>query len=384
MSDYQKLDRALTSGNFLVGSINPLLNIQVNNDEYSRTGNQALSIDSFVNVFKIETNKSVLLDPSDRNKFLIILKDPTTHHQIEILSSDNATIERANQQHLYQNQPVGTLITAHCAALGGSSNPEQIAHLDVLLPPLNGLLDWSFKQTDIGTFDVSKRIKSTDENDAKEELNRLRIFLDYIAITRKIGVQLQRYGIAKIPRYGVIHGIWGPEEWMVPPLSQTEAGDIAGFISLPSEIQELAQGLNQVYLLKSMSSRLALLWALTESIFKGESQPLLTATEVAFLFETAKNVATLRSDSGRLQKLRESLGDRLRLPLVSRNKLISENIAKKLSLNADEVYDEIKRASEIRGKSLHDNRSDDKRLKASEEYLRTILERYLQGRRNNT
>ena len=162
---------------------------------------------------------------------------------------------------------------------------------------------------------------------------------------------------------------------MVNPLSQKELDDIHSFISSP-EVLEIAEGLNQVYLLTSMPSRLSILWALTEKIFVDAAQHLLSEGEVDTLLGVASNIATLK-ESPRLEKLRCTLKNKDQFSLKGRNERISENIAKKLGWNFDEVFPEIKAASDVRGKFLHRLKADDEKVGASEKYLRTMLESYL-------
>ena len=368
------IEKAIADGYYVAETITSVADIQQGNEAFLRTGNHAQSADAFIAVYDLQTGKDVLLDPQNKNKFVIVLKKASSK-QIEIVTSDSQSVERAKQQLKYQNEPVGTLITAHCTANGTSPNPEEILHLDILLPKLDGLWGWRFKQIDQGRFEVELRIKSIEEKDATENLVKLQQLLNYISLARKIGLQVRRYAVSRIPRFGPFHGIWGPEEWMVNPLSQKELDDIHSFISSP-EVLEIAEGLNQVYLLTSMPSRLSILWALTEKIFVDAAQHLLSEGEVDTLLGVASNIATLK-ESPRLEKLRCTLKNKDQFSLKGRNERISENIAKKLGWNFDEVFPEIKAASDVRGKFLHRLKADDEKVGASEKYLRTMLESYL-------
>ena len=359
------LERAIADGYFVIG-IFSVGKIQRNNGE---------SVDKFIKVFNLRIGRDVLLDPKNRDKFIIILRKESAQ-QIEILTSDFQCINKAKRQLAFQNETIGISITVHCVASGGSSEPDQVPHIDSIIRQLDGFLDWNFKQIDTTKFEVSKKLSSTNKENAKQELNKLRLLLNYIAITRKIGIRVERYSIQEIPRFGPSHGIWGPLEWMVPPLSKEEIKRFEKFLSASPQIHKIADGLNQVYLLTSPDLRLAVLWAITEAVFADTPVPLLSHDEIENILNFATELPTLKG-SERLSKLKNALSDPNRLPLKSRNRIISENIAKNLNLNAEDVYREIKKISKVRGKYLHRFKVKIKEVQEAEEYLRTLLEKYL-------
>ena len=365
MSDCETLEEALSNGYFINGDIFSISRIRSD-------------IKGFIKVFNVRLPTETILDPANNDKSIIILKNPKTKDQIEIISSDAKTLERAKQQLEYQNSPTGLLITVYCEALGGSSDPEQVLHLDELISKLDGLWGWSFKVVNVGIFEAKKRLKSTVEEDAKKELDKLRLLLDFISVTRKIGAKLQRYAVSKIPHYGVSHGIWGPTDGMVSPLTQEELSNLEWFISSSSDVLELARGLNQAYLLTSMPSRLAMFWALTENTFTDDPKPLLTKHEVDSVLEAAGRVPSLVGDKVRLGVLRQAIEDPNRLPIKSRNQRLSENIANLLGMKADLIYSELRKASKVRAEFLHEHKSRSEALRNSEKFLRTIIERYLE------
>jgi len=207
--------------------------------------------------------------------------------------------------------------------------------------------------------------------------HRLRILLNYIAITRKIGIRIERYAIAKIPRFGPHHGLWAPSEGMIPPLTTGEIRRFVKLFSVSPEIHEIADGLNNVYLLTSLNSRLSTLWAITEAVFTDKPQPLLSNDEIKFILSSAIKIKTLTGTT-RLKELEHALKDPNRLPLKSRNRRISDNIAKTLNLNVENVYQEIMNASRVRGKYLHELKTDIGKMRQAEEYLRTTLEKHLE------
>lgn len=153
-------------------------------------------------------------------------------------------------------------------------------------------------------------------------------------------------------------------------------GNFEKFLGSSPEIYEIAEGLNQVYLLTSIPSRLALLWAITEKFFKDKPERLLTDSAIAAILEAASRLTTLHGTP--FEELKNALSDPDRLPLKSRNRCIAENLAKKLELDMEAVYKEITKASKARGLWLHELKSDNQKIIDSEKYLRWILERYLE------
>jgi hypothetical protein len=120
-----------------------------------------------------------------------------------------------------------------------------------------------------------------------------------------------------------------------------------------------------------------LLWAITEAVFNDKPELLLSSEEIRPILKRARAIKTLKGQT-RLAELECALRDPNRLPSVSRNKRISKNIAEALELNTDDVFREIKNASEARGKFLHELKSDLEKLHRAERYLRTTLETYLE------
>lgn len=189
MDELTRLEQLLADNYLVVGPILPLSRIRRE------------TIDNFVSVFSVELGREILLDRSNRAKSLIILRHRPTGHQVEILTSDERTIRRANEQSHYQEEPIGTLIHAHCAALGGRfSDQERFYpskfHLDDLVANLNGLWGWQFTLGDIaGTCRVVIRLESTDRRDALEAVDKLQHLLDCLAVSQQVGFQIQHLGV---------------------------------------------------------------------------------------------------------------------------------------------------------------------------------------------
>jgi hypothetical protein len=364
MDDYAKLERLLADDYFVIGRVFHLSKLTPE------------SIANFVSVFSTQLAPEILLDPSNRTKSLVMLRHRSTGEQVEILTSDQRTIERTNEQLSYQREPIGTLIRARCAALGGRTSRQRIFHLDRLVASLKGLWVWDFKLGDaVGTFEVVIRLESTDTGAIEETIDKLQSLLNCLAISQQVGFHMQHCSVAPIPRLESSVS-FGPEEMMLSPVTPEEISNIEVTISA-SEAVVAAEGLNQAYIENCMPSRLARLWAAAEHVFGGKSEPLLNKREVEYLVVQASGIESLRNDSDRLQKLTQALLDPNRLPFVGRNERMAHAIAPILGISVEEAYSKVRLASELRGKHGHQLLANWENIEASERFLQEALLSYL-------
>lgn len=364
MDDHSRLERLFANGYLLIGYVIPLSKLTPE------------SIANTISVFSIQLAPEILLNPSNKTKSLVMLRHRSTGQQVEILTSDQRTIKRANEQLRYQREPIGTLIRARCAALGGRTSRQRIFHLDRLVASLKGLRGWDFKLGDtVGTFEVVIRLKSTDTGAIEETIDRLQRLLDCLAISQQVGFHIQHCSVVAIPRLEPSVSI-GPEEMMLSPVTPEEIHNIEVAIS-SSEAVVAAEGLNQAYIENCMPSRLSRLWAAAEDVFGGKPELLLKEAEVKYLVDQAKGIESLRTDSDRLKKLKEALLDPNRLPLVSRNERMAHAIAPIMSIGAEDAYHKVRTASELRGKHGHQLLANWEDMEASEKFLQEALQRYL-------
>lgn len=371
------LEKALADGYHIIG-IFSVDKIQQNHEESLKTGFVAGSVDAFIETSNLRIEKNVLLDPKNKGKFIIVLrKEPASC--IGFLTSDPQCLNRAKQQLAFQNESIGLHITVRFSVSGGSSEPNQVSYIDKIIDQLNQLLGWDFKKINDTYFEGNKELSSTNEEDAVKELEKLRTLLTYIAICRKIGIRIESYMISKIPRLGPYICYTGPQEFMAPPLTADELKRFETFVSASPEIRKLAEGLNETYLLKSPQNRLIILWAITEAIFNDEPEPLLSKDEVESILDFAAKLPTLRG-SKRLEELRRALSDPNRLPSKSRNRRISENMAKELNLDAEGVYRNLQKTSSVVAKYRHRFEAEVEEARSAERFLRPLLERYLEKR----
>lgn len=370
MDDHTKLERLLADGYLLVGYVLALSKLTPE------------SIANTISVFSIQLAPEILLDPSNKTKSLVMLRHRSSGQQVEILTSDQRTIKRANEQLRYQREPIGTLVRARCAALGGRTSRQRIFHLDRLVASLKGLWGWDFKLGDtVGTFEVVIRLKSTDTGAIEETIDELQRLLDCLAISQQVGFHIQHCSVVAIPRLEPSVS-FGPEEMMLSPVTPGEIHSIVAAIS-SSEAVVAAEGLNQAYIENCMPSRLSRLWAAAEDVFGSEPEPLLMEEEVESLIDHAENVASLKKDCKRLEKLKEALSNPDRLPLVSRNERMANAIAPIMGMSVDDVYRKVRTASELRGKHGHQLLENWESIEASEKFLQEALLCYLKKQKKS-
>jgi hypothetical protein len=372
MDDYAKLERLLADNYLIIGRVFHLSKLTQE------------SIVNFISVFSIQLAPEILLDPSNKTKSIVMLRHTSTGQQIEIITSNERTISRANEQLRYQQEPIGTIIRARCAALGGRTSRQRIFHLDRLVASLDGLWGWKFILGDtVGTFEVVIRLKSTDTGTIEETIDKLQHILDCLAISLQVGFHIQHRSVAPIPRLAPSVSS-GPEEMMVSPVTTEEINNIKANLS-SREASAAARGLSQAYCETSMSSRLSMLWAAAEEVFGGGASPLFNKEEVRYLIGKAKRIESIGNDLERLKKLKEALSSPDRLPLVTRNERMAKAIAAIMNMSVDDVYSKVRKASELRGKQGHQLSKNEnwENIEASEKFLQEALLCYLKKQKKS-
>ncbi|MBN1761982.1 MAG: hypothetical protein JW878_02720 [Methanomicrobia archaeon] len=332
-------------------------------------------------------------------KTLIMLRHPSTGHRVKMLTSDERAIERAKNQRHYQEEPIGTLVHIICVALRGRSLKHRVFHLDQLVTSLNGYSGWEFRLGDVvGTFEVDIRIESTDRAEAEKAVDSLQTLLDYLSVLLQVGFHIQHCHYALIPRFGPTI-LADPEETMLPLITTDEIDTTAATVS--SDLTKAtAGGLNKAYIGCTMPSRLSMLWAAVEHVFRVKPEQLLTNDEVENLLTYAEGIESLESNIERLEKLKkvyldfdeetkdpkeeilekikETLLDPNRLSLINRNKRMAYAIAPIMDISVQDAYSKVRTASQLRGKHLHQlSTEDSEKLEASEEFLQEALLQYL-------
>lgn len=366
MDDLAKLERLFKSGYILGG---PLIHLS----EYTSE-----SIERVVSFFNIELDQKTLLDLSNRDKSLLILRHQSSSDRIEILTSDERAICRAEKQSVYQNETVGTDIRVFCTAFGCEVPHRQIIYLNNFANNLNDFLGWQFKLRDAeGTFELARRIDSTEEEEEaiQKALDELQCILDILSVFRKTAFLIRDYSVSPIRRTGIVIS-WGSEETFFPPVTHDEINRIKAALSTTGA-KDAFRGLRESYVENSRASRLSRLWAVTEGLFCSDPERMLTDEEINLLLKAAEDIESLNSDKNRLEKLKETFRDPNRLPLKNRNERMAESIASILDISKEEAYSKIKEASKMRGMHSHQLLNNWKGIEASEMFLRDVLITFL-------
>lgn len=366
MMDIAEIEKLLDSG-FIVNG--PVASLRKLNES---------SLEDFIKLFSIQTDIEILKNQENCNKTVFLLKDPKTGEQKEFITDDQVIVDRILEQQKYQKEPVGTQIYAFCTALGGKSTKERIFHLDRLIESINGFQNWQFKLTDrIGTFTVIIQIKSIEEFEIENTISNLQFLLDCMALYYQVGFQIQHYHNTPILRIDPIVSM-GPEERMLQPTNSITVFKIASLIS-NSKTQKVARGINQSYAENCLPSRLMILWATFEQVFRTPPKSLLSDAEIDSILELASNIETLKADPDRLDELRKIVRNPDRIPLKNRNFRLAKSVSETLDMDFEETHSKIKRASKLRGKHVHNIAEEWDDLVDAEKFLRNTLIQYMKN-----
>ena len=112
MKDHERIEELINNGYKIIGNVFSLTGFIKGNCD----------VEIFYKVFKLKTPKEKLLNTSNQNNFLIILGNPSTNDQVEIITNDKEAILNAKKQIEYQRAPIGTVLTFTCVESGGSSS----------------------------------------------------------------------------------------------------------------------------------------------------------------------------------------------------------------------------------------------------------------------
>jgi hypothetical protein len=368
MSSMEELDRLLSEG-YLIHHIINMSNQKVQNLKKAHK------------FFDMSINLDILLSPDNRRKSIILLKNLSSSKNVEIVTEDIHIIKRAEERLRYQNEPIGAILHANVSALGGRSTKERIFHLDNLVSSLDNLWGWKFKLGDkAGEFVVKINLNSWLAVDIEKVLGRIQILLDYLALRLGIGFLIRHYSVAHIPRANVpFLDHWAAEERMVEHIDKQDVSRCVEQMMACVDYLHAARGLNEAYIENTMPSRLSRLWSAIESTFSSKPQRLLTNEEARLLIKCMEQIPSLANDSDRKKKLQDVINNPNRLPLLTRNQRIANNIASILEIDPVDSYERVRRAAELRGKHSHQIKNVEMSdMEASEEFLQEALRRYLQ------
>ena len=123
-----------------------------------------------------------------------------------------------------------------------------------------------------------------------------------------------------------------------------------------------------------------MLWATAEELFGGKPRPLLSDDEIRSLLTAVDQIESIKEDKRKYDRITTILKDPQYISEKSRNEMIAESIAKYLPLPKEDIVREVKQASSIRGKNVHQIRKDWSEIKESEKFLRSAIIAFLNSK----
>lgn len=303
-----------------------------------------------------------------------------TGERKRIFTNDVDEIKEFSNIKEIQDKPISYQLKVLCAAINGSDSNTKIHHLDRVIVNLQGIQDWTFEiSKDDEEFIITIPFDTIDQFSGL--LMKVEDFLSTLALISKIGFIIKNTSIIHLTdSFQPKHGMWGPQEYMMPPLSSMEIEKINRNLTFMDEnSRKILNAINKAYIENNLISRLSILWSVLESIFRGSATHLLTKKEIkAILNLKDKELEGLKSNTSRYEMFKNCICQSKNFPNETRNQRIARNISKTLSLPEKEIYDKIKWISKLRGKNVHDFRLDDPDLKRAEDYLIFIFMKYLE------
>jgi hypothetical protein len=306
------------------------------------------------------------------NKHLILLRHLKQNKQIKILADDANVVTLAVDRFNYQMEPTGTIIRAQCIAL----HPHQQIHLEQIVSSLDGYSGWQIRLVDKNdSFEVISRIRSTEQQDIENEIEKIRLLTDALCLISKVGFFIRHISLASRPRMHPAVS-FGEEEKMLQPVEKEDIINAEAQIHSSNEISIILRGLNQAYVDNCYPSRVDRLWATVEAVFCDTPEHLLSNKEIQAIINCVKGMP-IAKDGKRLKKLTETLNNPDRLPKEGRNERIAQKISKLLNRGYEATYKEIQKCSRLRGQYGHDVPNNWQSINEAENYLRQVLIEYL-------
>lgn len=297
-----------------------------------------------------------------------------------IYTDDEDTILFAKQVDEEQDTPIGMFIDAFCEVLGTNRYNKSNFGLEVFVEYLNKNTEWEVKAREKDpVFTICANINSVDETRINEECDKIRSFVDILAVSLNIGIFV--YGIEKtpIPKKGGPVATFSP---IVRIRLGEPSADLISKISrnFSSDNQDLyiaANALNMSYIENWWPNRLSVLWGAIERIFSKDQAHIFTKEERTAIIKAVSSlpIFELEGNKNKLIEFKNCFG-RCR---ISRNKLIATSISEELGLDEAEVYDKIKYVTDIRGEYVHSHKfmAEWEGIGEAEKYLQEILSSYI-------
>ncbi|HOB58892.1 MAG TPA: hypothetical protein PKZ57_02295 [Methanoregulaceae archaeon] len=332
--------------------------------------------ENFCQVFPVEISR--LENFSNQDKTLIMLR--RGKDTIVIISQDDETIELARQKLKDQEIIVGIQITVFCEVSGTDIVDLGIFDLESFVASLNEVSDWAFKSNNSdSTFDLCAKIEGYNDQAIMDIIESIRRFLDLLAVSQDIGILVHKIVTSPITKDNRPILTFGRQYRRIKKPSAESLLKIKQVLnSKEEELFIAANGLNHSYVEKCLPSRLSMLWATVETLFKMKPKHLLEENEVTSILILIDQSGILGSaeDKWRLEKLKNGIKDSNLFSYKNRNERIAQAISEELNLDFNETLSHIKRISFIRGKHLHDLTADWDEIRGAEKYLQELLKMY--------
>ena len=149
----------------------------------------------------IPQDRQFLLDPSNWDEMVIILRHPKSGEEALVVTGDEAVVHLASDEYERQMKPIGSWIRVHCMTQGGASPNAPIYRLDKLIPSLDGLRGWTFEAGDTPSqFVVSTKMDEIDADAQQTTIDEITSLLDCLAAALGIGIRIWHLSASHIPR----------------------------------------------------------------------------------------------------------------------------------------------------------------------------------------
>jgi hypothetical protein len=342
--------------------------------------------ENFLEVFPIDNGIDVLKNPLNQEKNLIMLRNG--NNTTEIITNHKGTIELAVQK---QKEPfIITEIHAVCEILGTDIAEVGTFDFENFVHALNENSNWEFILGDHSDsiFTVKVRIESLDPQLIDEFTEKIQKFIDLLAISQNVGILIHDITNCKTKKEPepILVVIGKPKRRLGKP-SKKLISKIAYYSTSydKNELHIAAHGLNLSYIENCLPNRVSMLWATVETLFKTKPEHLLNKEEMKILIKGIDQLDLLKSedDKWRLKKLKEGIKNPNLFSLKNRNERIALFISNELDLDYNETLKNIKLATSIRGKHLHELRDEWSEIRNTEKYLQGILRAYIYKKLSN-
>jgi hypothetical protein len=335
---------------------------------------------NFLEVFPIDNGINVLENPLNQKKTLIMLRNEI--NTTEIITDDEETIEFAIKK---QSEPyIITEIHVVCEVLGTDIAEVGIFDLENFVHALNENSNWEFNLGDNidSMFTITIRIESLNPQLIEDAIEKTQKFIDLLAISENVGILIHDISSCKTKKEPepIAVKIGKPKRRLEKP-SKELISKIAYYSTScdKNDLYIAAHGLNLSYIENCLPNRVSMLWATVETLFKTKPEHLLDKEEIKMLIKHIDQLDFLKSedDKWRLEKLKEGIKNPNLFSLKNRNERIALFISNELDLDYDETLRNIKLATSIRGKYLHELRDEWSEIRKTEKYLQGILKAYI-------